>query len=79
MNEARALLETVGTIAKSSAPATDTEALAKAERDLWAWYLEWSRIERVAVTQRALLRQLGYVASRSRRGDEEEDDEGPDG
>ena len=79
MNEARALLETVGKIANPSAPATDTEALAKAESDLWAWYLEWSQIARVAVTQRALLRQLGFVASQGRRSDEDEevDDEAP--
>jgi hypothetical protein len=31
----------------------DREQLAKSEAALWAWYLEWSRIARIAVTPRA--------------------------
>jgi hypothetical protein len=75
MNEARALLEKMGKVEVQSAAwsGTDTSALAKAEEDLWAWYLEWSRIARVAVTQRALLRQLGFLSTRKRT--EEDDDE----
>ena len=41
----------------------DAEQLARAEGALWAWYLEWSQIARVAVTQRALLRQMGFVST----------------
>ena len=32
----------------------------KAEDALWTWYLDWSQVARTAVTQRVLLRQLGF-------------------
>jgi len=43
----------------------DPEAseFGKAEEEAWAWYLEWSRIARVAIQERALLRQLGFLRS----------------
>ena len=28
---------------------------------MWAWYLEWSTIARRAITDRRLLRQLGFL------------------
>lgn len=78
INEARGLLETVGKIATVN-PATvqDPKVLEKAENDLWAWYLEWSQIARVAVTQRVLLRQMGFLPTRKSRGDEDETDVDP--
>lgn len=43
-------------------PAAETQAaLAHAEADLWAWYLEWSQIARVAVKDRRLLVELGFA------------------
>jgi hypothetical protein len=36
-------------------------ALEKADRDLWAWYLHWTQVARVAVIQRALLKEMGLV------------------
>lgn len=39
------------------------EAQAHADATLWCWYLEWSRIARVAIKERALLRQLGFKAN----------------
>ena len=39
----------------------DAEQLAKAEEAMWGWYLEWSRIARKVITQRGLLRQLGFL------------------
>jgi len=36
--------------------------LERAEDALWGWYLEWSKVARVAIKQRALLRQLGFLA-----------------
>ena len=42
---------------------------------MWAWYLEWSKIARVAIKNRALLRQLGFLSAR--RGEEEEETETP--
>ncbi|WP_169927600.1 hypothetical protein [Labilithrix luteola] len=83
LNDARALLENVGKIAVSKEPAApqDPKAIEKAENELWAWYLEWSQIARIAVTQRALLKQLGFVSNRAKShavdDGEETDDEVP--
>ncbi|AKU95365.1 hypothetical protein AKJ09_02029 [Labilithrix luteola] len=83
LNDARTLLENVGKIAVSKEPVApqDPKIAEKAENDLWAWYLEWSQIARIAVTQRALLKQLGFMASRSKShaadDGEETDDEVP--
>jgi hypothetical protein len=49
------------------------QALSRAEAAMWAWYLEWSKIARVAIKQRSLLRQLGFLATR--RGEEDDQDE----
>lgn len=80
VNDARALLESVGKVAPAPSATTveaEQKQLEKAEADLWAWYLEWSAIARVAVKQRVLLKQMGFVATRT-KGDTEEpsDDEG---
>jgi hypothetical protein len=40
--------------------------LIEAEGQAWGWYLEWSRIARVAIKNRALLRKLGFLDSRGR-------------
>jgi len=69
IDEARELLETVGRIETYPDVTTvdqDQEDLAKAEASLWAWYLEWSQIARIAVTQRSLLKQMGFVQSQSK-------------
>lgn len=81
VNQARGLLETVGKVVTLTGPTIDDERkkLEKAEADLWAWYLEWSQIARVAITQRGVLRQMGLVTARSAKatedGDEGEGDE----
>jgi len=70
--EARGLLDTVGKIAVEPNVASldeDQEALAKAEVALWAWYLEWSQIARIAVTQRSLLKQMGFIATHTKSDD----------
>lgn len=36
----------------------------RAEAALWAWYCEWSRIARVAIQSRGVLRQLGLASLR---------------
>ncbi len=77
--EARALLETVGKVAPAPSAATldaEQKQFENAEADLWAWYLEWSAIARVAVTQRALLEQMGFVSTRAKGSAEEPADEG---
>jgi hypothetical protein len=45
------------------APPVDPEAagFAGADRALWAYYLEWSRIARAAIKDRRLLRRLGFA------------------
>lgn len=65
VDEAKALLERIRNV---DGPLPDLEKLAaedacfeKAEAALWAWYLEWSAIARRAITQRGLLRQLGFL------------------
>lgn len=30
---------------------------------MWSWYLEWSRIARAVITDRRLLRDLGFLRS----------------
>ncbi len=39
--------------------------LKRAEDELWAWYLEWSQVAQAAVSQRVLLRQLGFLADQA--------------
>jgi hypothetical protein len=82
VNEARALLETVGKVEtlQTASAEDDKKKFDKAEADLWAWYLEWSQIARVAISQRALLKQMGLLnpraakASAAAEDDEESDD-----
>ena len=40
---------------------------------MWAWYKEWSRIFRAEVTQRAVLKQLGFLAGSGGGGAGEEE------
>lgn len=50
------------------------EQVQAAEDALWAWYLEWSTIARVTLTERRLLRSLGFLRTRRNGGDEVVDD-----
>ena len=61
--EPRALLDRLANMATNGPGATDAEVAAaeRAEASLWGWYLEWSRIARVAVTSRLLLKRLGFL------------------
>jgi hypothetical protein len=68
IGEAKDLLKRLQTEASSNEPVPDeeqaeeeAERYAKAEADLWAWYLEWSVIARKTVKNRNLLRQLGFL------------------
>jgi len=65
VDEARNLLAQLTKVAAapiSQASVAEQEAeLEKAEDALWAWYLEWSKVARIAIKQRALLRQLGFL------------------
>lgn len=50
------------------------EAVARAEAELWSWFIEWSTIARAVIKSRRQLRLLGYLASKR---DADEPDEGP--
>lgn len=76
VEEAKALLTRLTQVAEPAEAVSaeqQEEELEAAEAAMWAWYLEWSKIARIAVKQRPLLRQLGFLAVR--RGEEEADDE----
>lgn len=62
VQEAKQLLELLGSTAPAHAtPVLDPAQQAAAEQAMWAWYLEWGEIARVAVTDRKLLREMGFL------------------
>ena len=65
LSVARALLDglEVNPEVPEESPVTQ-EALDRAERELWEWYLEWSQIARVAISDGRLLRRLGFRQTR---------------
>lgn len=50
-------------------------AFADAEKELWAWYVEWSTIARASITDARLLRALGFRARGAGSDDEASDAE----
>ena len=60
--------EAVGTL-----PTPSPETQAQTEAAMWDWYLEWGEIARVAVTDRRLLRELGFLNSKRPVAQEEAD------
>ncbi|MDI1428077.1 hypothetical protein [Polyangium sorediatum] len=83
IDEAKALLEKFrnvdGPIPDLAKIAAEDESFEKAEAALWAWYLEWSAIARRAITQRSLLRQLGFLRTTPSGKDVDvTDDEAPE-
>ncbi|UJR78462.1 hypothetical protein [Sandaracinus amylolyticus] len=79
IDDARALLARVERIERTEEAASprSPEDDALAERDLWAWYLEWSTIARAVITDGRLLRQLGF-GGRARPSDAEHEGDAPD-
>ncbi len=80
LDQARALLQSVGQTQPSAPVDLDTqrEDLERAENDLWDWYLEWSQIARTSITERQLLRTLGFLTTtRSSSTKDDVDDEEP--
>lgn len=76
IDEAKALLAKLTQVAEPIEPVSEAEQeeeLAAAEAAMWAWYLEWSKIARIAIKQRPLLRQLGFLSIK--RGAEEDEEE----
>ena len=76
--EARQLLDKLASIAAPETEPDDTweAADAAAERALWDWYLEWGGIARAVISDRKLLKALGYLKSQS--GEVTEDPEAVD-
>ncbi len=66
--EAEALLAELGTLVEANTGAVTPEEQEAAEQAMWAWYLEWSGIARVAIRDKRLLRALGF--RRATRGEE---------
>lgn len=78
--EATGLLTQLTHVAEPADPISTDEQeaeLEKAEAAMWAFYLEWSKIARIAIKQRPLLRQLGFLNSTRRPTEDEEEDEVP--
>ena len=57
--EGRRLVHAVHAAAPASPP-DDLPPMEIAERELWAWYLEWSAIARASIREPRLLRALGF-------------------
>ena len=75
LEEARSLLRQVMQPSLDDAPADDEPVVDHATEDaMWSYYLQWSAIARRAISDRRLLRQLGFL--RSQRGGDEAIPEG---
>ena len=75
VEEAKTLLTRLTQVAEPAEAVSveqQEEELEAAEAAMWAWYLEWSKIARIAVKQRPLLRQLGFLAVRRGEAEDEE-------
>jgi hypothetical protein len=70
--EAQALLDQIGAL-NEGAPPPSVDETAEAEQALWAWYLEWGGIARHSITDRRLLRSLGFL--KPTRGGKNAEDE----
>jgi hypothetical protein len=88
IDEAKAMLASATTVmTEEPIGPQDPESIAAAEEAVWAWYLEWSAIARMAIQDRRLIYYLGFSNRRgspgSAAGDEteepvdEEDDVAP--
>jgi hypothetical protein len=71
--EAEAWIASIKTTVKMD----DSEIASKAEQEkavehLWAWYLEWSAIARIAVKDRRLLRSMGFLSGSGKASLDEE-------
>lgn len=62
--EAQALLDRMGQLAPAPPPRVTPEQARAAEQALWRWYIEWSTIARTVITDRRLLRELGFRQAR---------------
>jgi hypothetical protein len=80
LEQARALLRSVGQIDPVTPVDLDAQRqdIERAETELWNWYLEWSQIARTTITERPLLRALGFLTpTRTPGGNDEPVDDEP--
>lgn len=78
IKEAKDMLTKLTHVAEPAEPVSVEEqeaALEAAELAMWAWYIEWSKVARIAIKQRPLLRQLGFLSVKRVGEEEEETDE----
>jgi hypothetical protein len=79
LDAARRVLEQLGSIESVEPLAEPEESAAhfeQAEAALWAWYLEWSRVARVAIRDRRSLRALGFLTRAASGASDEADEPG---
>jgi hypothetical protein len=60
VGDARTLLDQLGTLSGEPRPELSVEEQRAAEEALWSWYLEWSGIARTVISDRRVLRRLGF-------------------
>jgi hypothetical protein len=59
---------------EAQSPGVHEEEHRRAERELWDWYLTWSRVARETITERSLLRSLG-LGTRTKTGSHPTEDD----
>jgi hypothetical protein len=75
--EAKALVDAISAFVDGDSEGQATAAEKEAvERDLWAWYLEWSVIARAVIEDRRMLRALGFRKNRLGSVEDEVDEAG---
>ncbi len=79
IDQARDLQKKLGAV-NGPLPDVDADAQAqadldKAEKAMWAWYLEWSQVARTSISRRLYLRQLGFLRGGGRTSSDEVVDE----
>ena len=73
LDQAEALLARFETTPEPLPAEPEPTDTAAAEQAMWDWYLEWSTVARQAITDRNVLRSLGFLRPSRADGDVEED------
>jgi hypothetical protein len=71
IQEAQNMLDQLRTFSDEPTAEPTLDEAQPAEAALWSWYLEWGGIARTAVTDRRLLKGLGFLQSRRSKDDNE--------
>lgn len=73
LGEVEILITSLEMLEPMAPASTSREQQRVADEQLWAWYLEWSTVARLAVTDRRYLRALGFGRRGSKATDDEEE------